>query len=259
VREFVPFVSVLGDLAGGYQRALEWVDLLQRVGIDAFRQIGLTTDTRMVAEGQARELGLVDAEGNPDIVRCAQLILVLDIVAAVPLPRQREPHAEPLVFTVPPEVNHLLAPGERLDNLVADVIRSATDNLQIGGPYWNAEGFSQLRPVLQPALEVRHITCDFYLHRSRKEYNISVQRFISELGDQDRVNVWWYAGDRGSLMHAKFCIADKQVGYFGSANLTSLGLRQHIEVGIKLSPEQCQGLTRLFLTLVQAGLFTRKP
>src|SRR6266511_4919268 len=61
---------------------------------------------------------------------------------------------EPLVFTVPPEAAKLIQPRQRLDLLVADVIRDSTTTLHIGGPFWNEEGFGLLRPVLEPALAV---------------------------------------------------------------------------------------------------------
>lgn len=56
-------------------------------------------------------------------------------------------------------------------------------------------------------------------------------------------------------MHAKFCISDGTQGYFGSANLTSLGLSHHVEVGVRLSPTQCSDMLRLLDALVKAGLF----
>ncbi len=258
MRELAPFVVTLVDLAGGFERAGEWVAEIQRTGVSAFDQVGLTTDTRIVVEREARQLDLVDSEGRPVSSRIAELALVLDIIAAVPPPRKPEPRSEPLVFTVPPEVSHLLTPAERLDILVADVIRSATKAVHIGGPFWNADGLALLRPVLQPALEVRGVECDFYAVRHGAEWDGAIIQFVRELGQCGRATLWWYAGHEGSLMHAKFCIADAQVGYFGSANLTSLGLGQHVEIGVKLSSSQCAELLKLIAALTEAGMFASK-
>jgi hypothetical protein len=256
VRDLVAFVTTLADLAGGPEQAGHWISLIQQRGLHAFRELGLTTDSRVVAERQALELRLVDAEGRPQPVRLAQLVIVLDIVAAVPSHPQTSSRIDPLVFTVPSEVADMLAPRQRLDLLVADVIRNASTTLDIGGPFWNAEGFQLLRPVLEPALSVRGVQCTFYVHQSGTEYDDQLQRFVSNLGHPNQIRVWWYRSASGGLMHAKFCVADGREGYLGTANLTSLGLGRHIEIGVKLSSPQCVDLLHLLQGLVQAGLFT---
>jgi phosphatidylserine/phosphatidylglycerophosphate/cardiolipin synthase-like enzyme len=58
-------------------------------------------------------------------------------------------------------------------------------------------------------------------------------------------------------MHAKFVVADGRRGYLGSANLTSFGLTQHVEVGVGLTAPQAQELLRLIDGLVAAGFFLR--
>ena len=45
-----------------------------------------------------------------------------------------------------------------------------------------------------------------------------------------------------SLMHAKFVVADGVTGYFGTANLTPLGLSEHLEIGVALAPTQAASL-----------------
>ncbi len=57
-------------------------------------------------------------------------------------------------------------------------------------------------------------------------------------------------------MHAKFVVSDGTRGYFGSANLTSLGLGEHFEVGVGLTTQQAQQLMELLDQLREAGLFT---
>ena len=64
--------------------------------------------------------------------------------------------------------------------------------------------------------------------------------------------------NNASLMHAKFCVADESTGYFGTANLTSTGLGEHIEIGVKLSPPQCKELLKFLFILREGRMFTRE-
>lgn len=258
MRDLVPFVVMLNEVAGGQEATLRWIGAIQNSGTDAFAEMGVSSDVRLLAERQARELGLVDGTGKPNPVRLAQLVLVADIVSATLSPTPSVASVEPLVFTVPPEAAELIQPVQRLDLLVADIIRDATETLHIGGPFWNAEGFDLLRPVLAPALEVRGVRCQFFVHESGTEQDAALRELLTELGSTDLVTTWWYRHQPGSLMHAKFCIGDGKHGYFGSANLTSLGLTQHIEVGVRLSPDQCSDMLRLLDALITAGLFTSR-
>lgn len=255
MRDLVPFVVMLNEMAGSNAGARRWIEAIQTSGLDAFGDMGVASDARLVAEAQARDLGLVEANGSPNAVRLAQLVLVADIVSALPPRTTPTVPQEPLVFTVPPEAANLIQPRQRLDLLVADIIRDSMATLHIGGPFWNEEGFTLLRPVLDPALRVRRVRCQFFVHESGTGQDSALRSFLEDLGYPDLVTTWWYRHSRGSLMHAKFCIADGTHGYFGSANLTSLGMTQHVEVGIKLSATQCSDLQRLLSALVQAGLF----
>jgi hypothetical protein len=51
-------------------------------------------------------------------------------------------------------------------------------------------------------------------------------------------------------------VADAGRGYFGSANLTSLGLGEHLELGVALHPQQSQSLLKLLDALEASSLFT---
>jgi phosphatidylserine/phosphatidylglycerophosphate/cardiolipin synthase-like enzyme len=57
-------------------------------------------------------------------------------------------------------------------------------------------------------------------------------------------------------MHAKFIVGDRSRGYFGTANLTSLVLGEHLEMGVALAPAQAVSLLSLLESLEQADLFT---
>jgi phosphatidylserine/phosphatidylglycerophosphate/cardiolipin synthase-like enzyme len=256
MRDLVGFVLLLNEIVGSHDGTTKWIAALEALGTGAFDALGVSSDVRVVAERRARELDLVDGRGLANRVRLAQLVLVADIVAAVPPTQARPVPEEPLVFTVPSEAARLIQPRQRLDLLVADVIRDSTDTLHIGGPFWNEEGFGRLRPVLEPALAIRGVRCEFFVHESGTEYDRHLRTFLADVGHSDRVTTWWYRHGHGSLMHAKFCIGDGRFGYFGSANLTSLGFSQHVEVGVKLSPAQCGQMLVLLDALIEAGLFS---
>lgn len=66
----------------------------------------------------------------------------------------------------------------------------------------------------------------------------------------------WYSGPLGSLMHAKFCVADGRTGYLGTANLTSYGLEEHVEVGVRLTRHQCGELLSMLSMLRELELLT---
>jgi phosphatidylserine/phosphatidylglycerophosphate/cardiolipin synthase-like enzyme len=70
------------------------------------------------------------------------------------------------------------------------------------------------------------------------------------------VRALWWTGGHPSLMHAKFVVADRSRGYFGSANLTSLGLGEHLETGVALEPQQSEALLGLLSALESSGMFT---
>ena len=55
--------------------------------------------------------------------------------------------------------------------------------------------------------------------------------------------------------HAKFCIADQQVAYIGSANLTFLGLHQHLEMGVLLHGESVEQISDFWRLLVAKEFF----
>ena len=55
--------------------------------------------------------------------------------------------------------------------------------------------------------------------------------------------------------HAKFCIADRQIAYIGSANLTFLGLHQHLEMGVLLHGELAKQISDFWRLLVVKEFF----
>lgn len=55
--------------------------------------------------------------------------------------------------------------------------------------------------------------------------------------------------------HAKFCIADGQKAYIGSANLTGPGLTGHLEMGVLVHGEVAQQIGQFWTYSIQVGIF----
>jgi hypothetical protein len=259
VRELVPLALILQRLAGGPEKALAWADSIASNGRNALPMLGLRGDAELVVADHARTAGLFASDGTADRARLAELVIVLDILAAVPHDQQETADTQPLVFTVPHAAERFVAPRHRLDLLVSDVIARAQSSLHIGGPFWNEEGWAMLRPVLLPALKHRRVTATFYLHPHESGLLEVMHEMITDARGYGDVRTLWWAGAVPSLMHAKFVVGDRSNGYFGTANLTSLGLAEHLEVGVALASAQAVSLLTLLDSLEQAGLFTADP
>lgn len=255
MRDLVPLATTLAGVTGGYAAALVWTDELAAHGCTAFTRLGVRGDAALVLRDKATTVALLRPDGSVDRVRLAELVMVLDTLAAVPPAPPPAVPENPLVFTVPHAAERLVTLAQRLDLLVSDVIARANSTLHIGGPFWNAGGWELLRPVLLPALAVRHVAVTFYLHPHESGHLDVVEAMLAEARQHGVVAERWWAGGEPSLMHAKFVVADAAGGYFGSANLTSLGLGEHLEVGVALTAAQAQSLLALLTALEGAQLF----
>ena len=256
MREMVPLAWMLQHLAGSSTQASQWLEIIGNRGVDALPSLGIRGDAAVVFTDRARADGLLAADNSVDRVRLAQLVLVLDIIAAVPAAQPRPGQDEPLVFTVPRAVERFLTPRQRLDLLVTDVIARAGTTLHIGGPFWNESGWETLRPVVLPALSQRRVAATFYLHPHESGHLTFIERMLSEAQSHGNVRALWWGGGAPSLMHAKFVVSDGIGGYFGSANLTSLGLGTHLEMGVGLTTTQAESLLELLHSLEAAGHFS---
>lgn len=245
--DLVALAEALAVVAGDKHRA---VDLAIQILVQGRDALAAPRDDRErhVVE-RARRAGVVNVDGTPNVGAAAELVTICELLsrlAPTPLPKPDEPD---LVFTAPPGVP--VEPVVRLDLLVADVIRMATRTLHIGGPFWNQAAFALLNPVIQPALE-RNVELDLWLHTSEEEHLEIPRKWAAGLARTGRVREHWYQSDGVSLMHAKFVIADENRGYLGTANLTSLGMHAHVEIGTELTERQCRQLLD-FLSLLDAS------
>lgn len=259
MRDLLALATMLQQMAGDPERAMTWAETLGAVGRSCLPSLGVRGDPALVLTAKAQEAGLMRSDGTGDRVRAAELVIVLDLLRATPGDASEPPADRELVFTVPRSVEHLVQPRQRLDLLVNDAIARAERTLHIGGPFWNADGWDLLKPVVLPALHVRRVQVTFYLHPSESGHREVIAQMLRECREHGEVNTRWWNAGLPSLMHAKFIVADGVTGYFGTANLTSLGLSEHLELGVALAPAQAASLLDLLTQLEQAGLFGVVP
>jgi phosphatidylserine/phosphatidylglycerophosphate/cardiolipin synthase-like enzyme len=256
MRDLVQFAALLAQLCGGPELAQQWVGRISAGIATAADWASLSPDEASFVRAKMVALGLKSSDGaySPDEVARLQLILgVLKEMPPAPHPRSVE---ESLVFTLPGEAAQSLEARQRLDLLVQEVITSAEERLIIGGPFWNDRGIELLLPALKPALSIRHVSVVVVAHRPNPGYAATIEHLVEQLRGHGKAGLSWYAGPVGSLMHAKFCVADGKTGYFGTANLTSFGLEEHVEVGVRLTGRQCDELLSMLETLRDLELLT---
>lgn len=258
MRDLVDLALVLRQLSGDATAAMDWAQALGARGKAALPALGVRGDPALVLVATAQEARLIRADGTGDRVRAAEVVLVLDLMGSLPdVPAPVLPDRD-LVFTVPQSVEHLVQPRQRLDLLVTDVIARAHRTLHVGGPFWNQGGWELLKPVVLPALKTRAVRATFYLHPSESGHLQVVEDMLEEARSHGDVRALWWTADVPSLMHAKFVVADGSAGYFGTANLTSLGLSEHLEMGVGLAPTQATSLLELLADLEEAGMFQER-
>lgn len=238
---------------------MTWAERIGAQGRACLLSLGVRGDPALVLAAKAQAAGLVRSDGSGDRVRAAELVILLDLLDAAPRPMPPAASDPELVFTVPRSVEHLVQARQRLDLLVNDVIARADHTLHIGGPFWNAGGWELLKPVVLPALHSRGVHVTFYLHRSETGHLAVIEEMLCEAREHGSVGARWWSAGVPSLMHAKFVVADGLSGYFGTANLTSLGLSEHLELGVALAPAQAASLLDLLDQLERAGLFGSNP
>jgi phosphatidylserine/phosphatidylglycerophosphate/cardiolipin synthase-like enzyme len=55
-------------------------------------------------------------------------------------------------------------------------------------------------------------------------------------------------------LHAKFALADRRLGYLGSANMTRQGFGDHFEIGTRLPDVEADHLVTLLEQMCSTGL-----
>ena len=249
----VPLAELLAYTVGSRQGAVHTAaDILHR-GLSALPR--RQDDTVYAARAQLIAAGVVTDSGVPVLDRASELIIVCEILAAT-TPPDSAPPPDPRLVLSAPTGSVPIADVERLDGLVFDVIRRAQETLHVGGAFWNDEGFESLEEVLLPALAIRAVSAVIYANvPADNRYRDSLDERLERLAAQGPVKLRWFGGPRPTMLHAKFAIADRRLGYLGTANLTSWGFRGHIEAGVQLTAGQAERFVVFLENLETAGLF----
>lgn len=252
----VPLAELLAEIAGSRSAAVGLAAQVLSDGERALRQ--QQSDMASAAVSELHATSVVRADGQPEAARAAELVVVCEVLACAAQVEPLEPPEPRLVFSAPPGSVPIPA-HERLDGLVLDVIRMATTELTIAGAFWNAAGFQMLHDVLLPAITTRGVRTAIYVNRADQQFLPTLQASLAELQTAGAVTVRWFAGPAPTMLHAKLVIRDRSHGYLGTANLTSWGMREHIEAGVELGPKQSHRMVAFLEDLDAAGLFADQP
>jgi PLD-like domain len=184
--------------------------------------------------------------------------------------RAPAPHSALVVTaTGSPELQHLQqALGFiPLFQLVEDVVRSATTTCWLGAPYWNAEAIERLWPALggfaHRGGHVEFVGQGGEAAGDADPLPVLRRAAVDIAGEGGTARVWAFVtrSARGQplLLHAKFALADRSLGYLGSANMTWQGFGDHFEIGTRLPDVEAAHLVILLERLCAAGLLQQQP
>lgn len=252
------FTSSAADLAS-------WaMDLRPGARLDGALPAWLSLGNQRLLTTALDDAGMLDARGRVSesgLLRFQRVVGLLPYMKAEELARVPAPKSR-VFLTVPPEVQ--LPDGARhlqrsLSVWISEALLSAQDSLLLASPYWSRGGIDFLLRSLSRAVELRLVVT---LAGARKEdeasYNcmMSLAGTLKEMGTT--VKAFSFSPPRPNcLFHAK--IAAGRVGYLGSANLTTSGLGEHVEVGMPLSEADVGQIRWLIGVLVAANLLVSEP
>ena len=208
------------------------------------------------------DAGVAEAGGAVDPYRLAQLQQVIELLPQfqdAELARRPAPKPK-VVFTVPAD-----APlPERAKDLgrrnlavrILSALGSSADRTLLASPFWSDAGAENLWDGLlrSVALDLPITLAGAKADPDRDDLP-AMLRLAARLRAEGAtaVRALRYAPPKGyGLFHGKLVCG--QVGYLGSANLTTSGLGQHVEAGIPLDPVDVEQVWWLLDVLVDAGL-----
>ena len=220
--------------------------------------------------GLLNDLGVRPGPLDPDLVTTliARLSLAAQLqnafVVRSPAPRS----ALVVTATGSPELQRLhrhlnFIP---LFQLIEDVVRSAQATCWLGAPFWNAEAMSRLRPAML-GLAHRGGRIEFVCQGSQRLDNVHTLTILRDtardiLSQGGAARVWAFTAcdvlQKEILLHAKFAIADRELGYLGSANMTRQGFDEHFEIGTRLPDAEVSHLVDLLELLRDSGLLQQQ-
>lgn len=146
-----------------------------------------------------------------------------------------------------------------LDSYLRDVMLSAREELLLVSPYLGPTGMVVMRGPLAAAAErgvwIRILTGGLEDSGAMNRNALDVL-LEGEDGAAIKQRLRILAGSAAlpMLIHAKIVVADRKMGYLGSANLSARGLQENLEVGTALLPAQARALADFVTYLESQGL-----
>ena len=226
--------------------------------------------TRAAAAVLLESLGIGDGPVTRGTVAefGTRLSLAVELQATI-VARAPAPHSSLVVTaTGSPELQHLqqtlgFIP---LFQLVEDVVRSASTTCWLGAPYWNAEAIERLGPAMAGFARRGgqvELVCQGGEQASDADPVPILRRAAVDItAGGGTARVWSFTARSVSghplLLHAKFALADRRLGYLGSANMTRQGFGDHFEIGARLPDVEAGHLVALLEGLRDAGLLQQQ-
>ncbi|ABK19426.1 phospholipase D-like domain-containing protein [Syntrophobacter fumaroxidans] len=170
-------------------------------------------------------------------------------------------HIAELVITAPEPFGALMAYRTRCRTTVGaltQLIAEAKQHVIIAAPFMQS-GYGLSSGTLADALRAalhRRVNVDI-LSTSQSQQTINREHLI--LNSSGTLRFFQAAAHFENCQqlgsHAKFCVADGQRAYVGSANLTGPGLSTQVEMGILIGGAVAQQIEQFWEYAVEIGLF----
>ena len=149
----------------------------------------------------------------------------------------------------------------RLTSALLGLCRDARESLTVVSPYLEAGGVEWLLPGIEGALQRGVDVTVVSRELEAGEPNMAALSDLFDLagGDNGKLRVYdYYEADPDSrrplyTLHSKVLVADGESAYVGSANFTTYGFAQNLEVGVIVEGSRVERLKRVFDAVVSSA------
>lgn len=167
------------------------------------------------------------------------------------------PDSDPQFADLPPSSFEM----RRLTSALLDLCRDARESLTVVSPYLESGGVEWLLPGIEGAIRRDVDVTVVSRELEAGEPNMAALDDLFDLagGDNGDLRVYdYYEADPNSnrplyTLHSKVLVADADRAYVGSANFTTYGFAQNLEVGVIVEGSQVERLARVFDTVVSSA------
>jgi phosphatidylserine/phosphatidylglycerophosphate/cardiolipin synthase-like enzyme len=140
------------------------------------------------------------------------------------------------------------------------LVRNAEHDLLLVTPFFTRFGVdvfvNHLASATDRGVGVTLLTRDITDGGDNKEHIERIRKKVATNGNTSNFHIYEYNSPHGRL-HAKTLIADNNIAYVGSANLTNYSLKEAIEVGLVVCGPVVNDLSAFFET-VRSSAYTQK-